>query len=92
MSKFSNVPVEDDTKVLFALESKLGDRDILYQKWFWDGITAESFIFVSDDVSSLSDVELETEVRSSPMVGSGSVTIVRSDSSYTFVNFNFVAN
>jgi len=90
MEKFLNVPVEDDTVILVSLGSKLGERDVLYQKWVWDGITGESLIFVSDDVASLSDGQLEADVRTSPLVGSGSVTISRSDSGYTFVNFNFV--
>jgi len=90
MSKFINVPVEDDTTLLVSLESTLGERDVLYQQWYWDGIKAESLIFVGDDVGSLSDEELETEVRSSPLVKAGSLTISRSKSGYTFVNFNFV--
>ena len=92
MSKFSNVPVEDDTKILVSLENKLGERDVLYQKWFWDGITAESLIFASDDVVSLTDNELKAEVQTSPLVKSDSITISRSDGGYTFVNFNFVTD
>jgi len=92
MEKFSNVPVEKDTAILASLECKLGEREVLYQKWFWDGITAESLIFVNDDVVSLSDTELQTEVRASPLVDSESMTITRSDSGYTYVNFNFVTD
>ena len=92
MSKFSNVPVEDDTKILVSLENKLGERDVLYQKWFWDGITAESLIFVSDEIVYLTDNELKAEVQTSPLVKSDSITISRSDGGYTFVNFNFVTD
>ena len=91
MEKFSSVPVDDDTAIQFSLECKLGERDILYQKWNWDGITAESFIFVSDDVAELTDAALEKEVRTSPAVKrDSSITIKRCDSGFTFVNFNFV--
>jgi len=90
MSNYQSVPIDDDTKILVSLENKLGERDVLYQKWFWDGITAESLIFVSDDVVSLNDNELKAEVRTSPLVKSDSITISRSDGGYTFVNFNFV--
>jgi len=91
MSRFSNVPVEDDTAILCSLECKLGEMDVLYQQWIWDGITAESFIFINDDVAMLSDAELEKETRSSPMMKSDSgITIKRDDSGFTFVNFNFV--
>lgn len=93
MDRFQDVPVEDDTAILFSLQCKLGEMDILYQKWLWDGITAESFIFVSDDVVKLTDAALEKEVRTSPAVKSdSSITIKRSDSGFTFVNFNFVTD
>ena len=89
-TKFENVPVEADTKVLFQEEAKFGQYDILYQKWYWDGITAESIIFVSEDVAELTDDQLEEDVKTSPLVKTdSSVTISRSASGFTFVNFNF---
>lgn len=88
--KFDTVPVEKDTRILASLTATLGEYEILYQKWFWDGITAESFIFLSEDVEQMSDKDLETEVRTSPAIKSDSkITIARSDSGFTFVNFNF---
>jgi hypothetical protein len=42
-NKFDAVPIENDTTVLFQLNATLGDYDVLYQMWNWDGITAESF-------------------------------------------------
>ena len=88
--KFDTVPVEEDTQVLASLKATLGEYEVLYQKWFWDGITAESIIFISEDVEQMSDKGLETKVRTSPAVKSDSeITIKRSDSGFTFVNFNF---
>ena len=92
-SKFNDVPVEADTIILYSQGATLGPRpyEILYQKWFWDGITAESIIFADDDVSGLDDSEIEAEVRESPLVQADSkVTIARSPG-FTFVNFNFKA-
>lgn len=89
-SKFENVPVESDTRILFQKELKCGDYDALHQKWFWDGIKAESLIFYSEDISELGDGDIQREVRSSPLVNSDSkLTIKHSDTGYTFVNFNF---
>lgn len=51
MSKFENVPVEEDTKIIFEQEATLGEYEVLYQKWFWDGISAESIIFANEDVA-----------------------------------------
>ncbi len=90
MSEFKNIPIEKDTVILFQQEAKLGEYKVLYQKWRWDGIIAESIIFKNDDVSELKDCEIEIEVRTSPIVKEGSsLTIKRSQSGFTFVNFNF---
>lgn len=89
--KFKGIPVDTVTSIYFVLEMKLGDRDIVHQKWFLDDIKAESFIFVSDDVSTLTDASLEMEVRESPLVDCESeVSIKRTDSGFTFVTFNFL--
>jgi len=88
--KFKNVPVEEDTRILFRDEAKLGDYGVLYEMWSWEGISAESLIFVNDDVADLTDEELEQEVRKSPLVKKESaVTIKRLEAGFTFVNFNF---
>ena len=88
--KFNSVPVEDDTKIIFQLECSFGKYDVLYQKWFWDGIMAESIIFDGEDVSELNDKEIEAELRESPLIKTNSsITIKRSESGFTFVNFNF---
>jgi len=90
IKKFDNVPVEEDTRILFRKEAKLGNYDVLYEMWSWEGISAESLIFVNDDVSDLTDEELEREVRKSPLVKKDSaITIKRLDIGFTFVNFNF---
>ena len=90
MDRFKDVPVEDDTKIIFQQEAKLGDYDILYQKWFWEGIAAESIIFANEDVIDLSDEEIEMKVRTSPLLKTGSsITMKRLESGFTFVNFNF---
>ena len=88
--KFKNVPVDEDTRIQFRHEAKFGKYDILYERWSWEGISAESLIFVSDDVADLTDEELERELRKSPLVKKDSaVTIKRVDSGFTFANFNF---
>ena len=90
--KFKNVPVDADTNILFSTEANLGEYDVLYQKWSWDGIIAESVIFVSEDVAELSDAEIEAEVRTLPLVEEESqMTIKRAESGFTFANFNFEA-
>ncbi len=92
MSKFNNVPVEEDTKILFQQEVTLGEYEVLYQKWIWDGITAESIIFADEDIVKLKDNEIEAAVKTSPLLKEdSSITLNRSESGFTFVNFNFKA-
>ena len=92
--KFKNIPVDKETKIIMESPMKWGELDIVYQKWYWDGITAESIIFLSDDVKDMDDEALEKDVRDGPLVqGDSKVTISRGDEytgdEYTFVNFNF---
>jgi len=89
-NKFSSVPKERDTKILFQLEAKLGELDVLYQKWFYDGIYAESLIFTNEDVENIDEETLIKEVVSSPLFEeNSSTTFKKSDFGFTFVNFNF---
>ena len=92
-SKFDAVPLENGTNILFELNATLDHYDVLYQMWSWDGITAESFIFLSLDISHLTDDEVKILAKSSPMIKADSVlTLVRHADGYTFVNFNFIAD
>ncbi len=89
-SKFKNVPIDEDTEILFQKEAKLDNYDVLYQKWLWDGIAAESVVFVEEDVKNLKDDEIEELVKSSPIIKEGSkITLQHSDDGFVFVNFNF---
>lgn len=88
--KFNNVPVENDTKIIFQQEAKFGEYDVLYQKWSWDGLMAESVIFATEDIAALNEEQITNEVKSSPLVNTdSSITFKRDSSGYTFVNFNF---
>ncbi|MFW6357316.1 MAG: hypothetical protein ACOC0K_01145 [bacterium] len=89
-SKFDGLTTDPDTKILFRKEVKLGKFDVLHEKWNWEGITAESLIFVSEDVKDMDDGEIEELVADFESFDSGSsITLKRSESGFTFVNFNF---
>ncbi len=53
--------MEDDTKILLSKPTQFGEYDVLYQKWFWDGITAESLIFLTDDLKNTTDERIHFE-------------------------------
>lgn len=89
-NKFANIPLDPDTTILEEKPIKLEEFDAFYQKWNWDGITAESVIFLSADVNHLDDSELGLLItKSGPFAFSGSMTIKRNPEDYTFTNFNF---
>lgn len=89
--KFKNLFTDDDTKIMFRSPMKWGGLDIVYEKWSWDGITAESVVFVTDDVKSLDDIALEDDVRDGPLVREDSKVTIKREDDFTFVNFNFVS-
>jgi hypothetical protein len=90
--KFRGVPVEEDTKVLRRAVVTVGELEVLHEKWSWDGVRGDTFVFVSSEVADIGNEALEGMVRLSALVEPGSqVTIKRSDSGYTFVSFNFRA-
>jgi hypothetical protein len=90
-SQFDKVPVEPDTRILMQVEAKLDDYEALYQKWSWDGITAESFIFPTAAVMSLTDEALKSLAASSPMVKPDAAMTLSRQDQFCFVNFNFVS-
>ena len=89
--KFNDIPMDKDTKILFSSPMKWGNLDIVYQKWNWEGILAESIIFLNEDVEDMDDEALESTVRVGPLVGKDSQITIRRLENFTFVNFNFVS-
>ncbi|MDF7825828.1 hypothetical protein P4B35_17495 [Pontiellaceae bacterium B12227] len=88
--KFESIPTDTNTHIILSLECELDSFDVLYQRWSYEGILAESFIFLEADLSSMNDEMLETLARKSPMIEANSkITIRRSVDGFAFVNFNF---
>jgi hypothetical protein len=87
--RFGSVPVEGDTRISFRKETKIGNYNVLHEKWNWEGIKAESLIFANNDVSKLSDEEIIKEVRESPFINEGSDITLKRSKEFTYVNFNF---
>lgn len=89
--KFKDIPVEDDTQIIVSTEAKIAQYDVVYQKWHWDGIHAESIIFFNDDVAELTEEQIKNEVAlCTALVNENSQMTFKKDEKYTFVNFNFI--
>jgi hypothetical protein len=88
--KFAGIPVDDDTVVLLNTPMEFDGLECMFQIWVWDGIQAQSLIFVNEDVAHMDDQDLKDAVRRWVRVEEESdITLSRSDSGFTFVNFNF---
>ncbi len=89
--KFKDLPVDEDTQIILSFETKVEHYDVVYQKWYWSGIYAESIIFCNEDVTPLSEEEIKKEVAENTALlkDNSQMTIKRGDK-YTFVNFNFI--
>jgi hypothetical protein len=87
--KFDQLPLDRGKTILSQRETRLGDLEALHQRWSWDGITAESLVFRSEDVAHLANEEIVRRLASHPGYRPGSeVSLTRLDSGYTFANFN----
>ena len=80
--KFDEIPIEEDTRIISREQVKIGEYDAVHEKWFWDGIYGDSYIFLSEDVKDLSEEEILA------LANKVNATFKRLDR-YTFVNFNF---
>ena len=88
-NKFKDVPQESNTVIIFETPMKFDERDIVYQKWTSEGVTAESIVFVSNDIKEMNDEALEEYVRSSDIVNFDSQITISRGEKYSFINFNF---
>lgn len=87
--KFKDIPVEADTKIIYSLLTNFGEIEVVYQKWYWEGIFAESLIFFNEDITHLNEEQIKEEVANSPLFKEDSSITYTKGEIYTFVNFNF---
>ena len=91
--KFKDIPVEEDTQIIASVKANIAEYDVVYQKWHWDGITAESVIFFNDDVAGLTEEQIKHEVAlCTALVKEDSQMTFKKGDKYTFVNFNFITD
>ena len=89
-SKFEQVSLSPKANVLAKQAVKLAGFDCQYQKWQLDKITAESFIFVTDEIRGLSEDEIKAIVSVTKVCQTPSqIILARTESGFTFLSFNF---
>ena len=59
---FSNLGVEEDTKILSRELVKVGTFKALLEHWSWEGVQATSIIFDANNVKEMTEREIKTLV------------------------------
>lgn len=88
--EFLNVPMDEGTEIRSLSMKTIGGIRCRYEKWYWDGIIAESLIFLMKDVAHLSDEDLAIMIRADDLYGvlAEDHTISRNEET-GFVTFNY---
>lgn len=91
--KFTNIPLDDDTVILFESEMKFGEIDCVLQSWRFDNIQGNSLIFLTSDLNFPSNEELKKWVTTESEIIQNKEKVTFStnpiEHPYTFVNFDF---
>lgn len=89
MNKFDFVPNDEGTIITSDNVIKFHGHDVLYQKWDWEGVRAESLIFANADRDHLTDDQLSIMVREDEINRDFGELTVKRVQDFTFVNLNF---
>ena len=87
--KFKNLTTDSDTKIIFRKDMAVNGLDAIHEQWNWDGIVAESLIFTSKEVASISDDMFTFILSANSLLESRSQITIKRLEEFTFVNFNF---
>jgi hypothetical protein len=91
-NRFANVPIDSDTTIVSQHQVTVQGISALHQHWRWDGVCAQSLIFVAEDIAQLSPEELKTMLLKAGLLQlDQSITTSTTTNGYAFVNFNFQA-
>jgi hypothetical protein len=89
-SKWDDIPVEEDTRIIHRIEAALNDLDCVYETWFWDGVQAQSLIFIEEELTiSLENMEKEIRENTTLLDYKDSDITTKVTNGYVFFNFNF---
>lgn len=91
-SRFTDVPTDIDTTIIEQREVTIQGIEALHQHWRWDGVRAESLIFLTKEIAHLSPEALKDLLRKEELLRlDQSMTTSTTSNGYTFINFNFHA-
>jgi hypothetical protein len=86
----NNAPVEADTRIIKSKITLLSALPCRYEYWAWDGVYAETIVFLQQHVQDMKDEEI-VNLCEPLLEESANITIKKRDG-YVFFNFNFHIN
>lgn len=91
--KFRNIPFDPSTSVLFEIEATIGVFAVLYQVAHRNGSCADRFVFAHNDIAELTDEQLTSIVKTSPVVRpDAAIELKHLECGYTVVDFSAVTH
>lgn len=52
--------MDEDRGIISREQIKIGDYDAIHEKWVWDGIYADSYVFFNEDIKDLCEEDVLT--------------------------------
>jgi hypothetical protein len=88
-TKFNQVMVEKDTRILKKSLIKINEIDARQEVWSWEGIRGCSVIFVSEEVQAFEHETLWQMVAETLKIDVTQSNTIKRQDDYTFVNYGF---
>ena len=83
-----NAPVEEDTRIIKSKITLLDALPCRYEYWSWDGVYAETIVFLKQHVQNMEDEEI-VNLGKPLFEDELPRTTLKKRAGYVFVNFNF---
>ena len=87
--KFKNLKMDEGTTLIFRKDVEVNGLEAVYEKWNWEGIVAESLVFLSEEVTELTEEIFELVLSANGYFEDSSRLTLKTVGEFTFVNFNF---
>ena len=89
--KLMDRPVEEDTKIIVEKLVNFGEFTALYEKWYWEGVTASSIICLEEDARKFGEEKLVEYIFKMMQLPVDPQYTYSTKNGYVYVNFGFDA-
>lgn len=86
---FADIQNDPDTRIIGHSFHHINDLNIKYENWIWDGVKADSYIFIKSELMDLSDEEIKGLLSNHFDVDPLISFTIRDQNQFKFFNCNF---